>query len=332
MGVAAGDAIGEIAQHHDWSTIDWGALESHSGALPYTDDTAMCIGVMESIIDRGRIEVEPLGARFHQNWAMEPDRGYGDGPPTVFFARETRGVTYRKASMPVNKALHGGAGSAGDGAAIRAQPIGLFMRHRFSLSAIARAARRSALVTHRNPIALDGAVAVALSVRFSVLTASHSEVDRQAYLNAVMRHFKTKEMRRGLYQAADYASSDIAPAAVALRLGNVSRSTASAQAMVPFAVYCFLREASTFVRCLEVACCSGGDADTIGAIACSICGARVGLTGIPKWLRTRLENFDYLLALVQGCRARLTGRSEFNSFAAWRRDIALRDDEGLEEL
>ena len=226
LGVAVGDAIGEIAQHQNWSTIDWDALKSRPGVLTYTDDTAMCIGVMESMIDRGRIDVESLGARFHQNWAMEPGRGYGDGPPTIFSVRESRSVTYRRATALVNKVLHGGAGSYGDGAAMHVQPIGLFMRHRFSPSDFARAARRSALVTHRNPIAVDGAVVVALSVRFAAMTSTPPVVDRDPLVASVMKEIKTQDMRRGLLHAVEYASSDLRPDAIASVVsGEVSDTT-----------------------------------------------------------------------------------------------------------
>jgi poly(ADP-ribose) glycohydrolase ARH3 len=119
---ALGDAIGELA----FSYPEAGRLRAAIAAAPvlrYTDDTAMAMGLAESLADRGDLDPHHLGRTFHRHFNREPWRGYASGPPTIFQLVEKSGLTYQEAA----RSLFGGQGSQGNGAAMRVAPLGLFL-------------------------------------------------------------------------------------------------------------------------------------------------------------------------------------------------------------
>jgi ADP-ribosylglycohydrolase len=61
---------------------------------------------------------------------------------------------------------------------------------------------------------------------------------------------------------------------------------------VPFALYAFLCHPESFEDCLFCAILNGGDRDTLGAMACAVSGAYLGIDAIPTAWRARLEGGD----------------------------------------
>ena len=83
LGTALGDAIGELA----FSVPGEAELRSkitEAGRLIYTDDTAMAIGLAESLLEVGQLDPQKLGDTWRANYQQEPWRGYAIGPPTIF--------------------------------------------------------------------------------------------------------------------------------------------------------------------------------------------------------------------------------------------------------
>ena len=56
------------------------------------------------------------------------------------------------------------------------------------------------------------------------------------------------------------------------------------------ALYAFLRHPQSFQDCLFCAILNGGDRDTLGAMACAVSGAYLGIDAIPQDRRSKLEN------------------------------------------
>ena len=80
LGSALGDAIGELA----FRFPEEGRLRAAISAAPvlrYTDDTAMAIGLAESLAEKGGLDPQHLGQTFHRHFTREPWRGYASGPP-----------------------------------------------------------------------------------------------------------------------------------------------------------------------------------------------------------------------------------------------------------
>jgi poly(ADP-ribose) glycohydrolase ARH3 len=156
VGSAVGDAIGELAFHFA-SKERLGMKLERLNELIYTDDTAMTIGLGESLIKKGYLDTQDMGERFKHNFKNEPWRGYASGPPTIFSMVERTGVTYAEAA----KSLFGGKGSFGNGAAMRAAPVGLLY---FDSPNLYQEASLSASVTHAHPVGIDGAAVQAKAV------------------------------------------------------------------------------------------------------------------------------------------------------------------------
>ena len=108
LGSALGDAIGELAFHNTNIERLSYKLELVK-ELIYTDDTAMAIGIAESLLEKGHLDPEHLGKTFQKNFQREPWRGYASGPPTIFASVAQTGTTYVEAA----KSLFGGRGSFG---------------------------------------------------------------------------------------------------------------------------------------------------------------------------------------------------------------------------
>jgi poly(ADP-ribose) glycohydrolase ARH3 len=80
------------------------------------------------------------------------------------------------------------------------------------------------------------------------------------------------------------------PSFAAEQLGR----TVAVHESLPFALYSFLRHPKSFEDCLFCATLNGGDRDTLGAMACAISGAYLGIESIPQSWRQKLENRSYI--------------------------------------
>jgi poly(ADP-ribose) glycohydrolase ARH3 len=156
LGSAIGDAIGELAFIYSEKEILLTQLE-RTTELCYTDDTAMAIGLAESLLKEGDVDQHQLGETFRENYVREPWRGYASGPPTIFSQVQELGIAYKEAAQKI----FGGRGSFGNGAAMRVVPVGLFFHQAPNLYEQATA---SAEVTHTHPVGMDGAAVQARAV------------------------------------------------------------------------------------------------------------------------------------------------------------------------
>ena len=151
-GVAIGDALGapNEGKRPWWIKEPVTGLSPHHGrpAGTVTDDTELTLALAESLLERGGLDPEDLTRRFVERGA----RMVGGGRATKeALARLAKGVPWWQAGTP----------SAGNGAAMRVSPAGLFFED-------ANEARRVAfvqgLLTHRDRSALAGARLNALLV------------------------------------------------------------------------------------------------------------------------------------------------------------------------
>jgi len=278
VGSALGDAIGELA----FRGLDEAALRSgiaRSDVLRYTDDTAMAIGLAESITQVGRLDPQHLGDTFRRNFNREPWRGYAAGPPTIFHLLDRQGMSYSEAA----RSLFGGQGSFGNGAAMRITPVGLFFHDAPDLYEQARA---SATVTHAHPIGVDGAAVLAMAIAQAVTLDPRQPFPLESFSQSLVDCARTPEIRDKMILVRTLMADGVPPAEAARQLGQ---SVAVHESM-PFAVYAFLRHPGSFEACLFCAILHGGDRDTLGAMACAISGAYLGIEAIPQAWREKSEN------------------------------------------
>ncbi len=278
IGSALGDAIGELAFRHPEKARVL-ELVGRQEELSYTDDTAMAIGLAESILEIGSIDQQHLGDTFSRNYQREPWRGYGPGPPIIFSMVHSSGISYIEAAQ----SLFGGGGSLGNGAAMRIVPVGLFFHNTENLYDKACV---SAEVTHTHPVGKDGAAVQALSVAQAVRLQPQNAFPLEIFVRGLRDLARTPEIRGKMELIQELIAEDASPDIAADRLG---RTVAVDQSM-PFAIFCFLRNPKSFEDCLFCAILNEGDRDTLGAMACAISGAYLGIDAIPKSWREKLEN------------------------------------------
>ena len=161
-------------------------------------------------------------------------------------------------------AAFGGQGSMGNGAAVRAAPIGGFYDPD-NLSTIADEARHSARPTHTHPEAAEGAAAVAVAV-------AARRAGRPLF-SSVLRKLRPSLVRDRIGCARDLGGSSPTEAARVLGCGQET----TAQDTVPFALW-MAASGRPPAEALCEAARVGGGTDTV----CAIVGAIVGAP--PQWV------------------------------------------------
>ncbi len=255
-GLSVGDAYGQAG--------------GRDAPWPTTDDTEMASAVVEVLDECGRILPDRLAAAFLRRWRLDPHRGYAAGARELL-ERLDAGEGWEAAAA----GLFGGRGSFGNGAAMRAAPVGAFFAE--DPARVADEALLSAMPTHAHPEGRSGAVAVAL--------AAAAVWRGEPIFEAVLAGTPEGVVSRNVESAA--ALGPGAPVEVAaLRLGAGAR--VSAQDTVGFALWCAARHLHDYGAAVRAAVSSGGDADTIAAIVGGIVALAVGLEGIPPiWREAR---------------------------------------------
>jgi len=282
IGSALGDAIGELAfqyRNKDDLCIQIDRLKE----LRYTDDTAMSIGLAESLIKKGYLDQHDLGETFRCNYEREPWRGYASGPPTIFTIVKQSGSSYAEAA----RSLFGGTGSLGNGAAMRIVPVGLFFHDSPELY---EKASMSAAVTHAHPVGKDGAAVQARAVSCAVNLDPKEAFPYTAFMDILINFSRTLQIEEKILRVQKLINAQRSPSFAAKQLGQ----TVAVHESMPFALFSFLRHPTSFEDCLFCATLHGGDRDTLGAMACAISGAYLGIESIPQSWREKLENRSYI--------------------------------------
>ena len=288
LGVAVGDALG--AHFEGVRSVDpdeVARLAGDPGPLRYTDDTHMTLGLARSLLEKKGFDAAHTADLFARNFEQEPWRGYGPGPPRVFRLVRT-GVPWEQAA----RSLFGGAGSYGNGAAMRVAPVALFAFR--DPERVAWLAQQSAIITHAHEWGVDGAVLQASAVALLLQAEPGQPLNRSALLQELARRVRTKLFREILEFLASLPA-DLPPPQAAVRLGNGIEAFRS----VPTALYAFLRHPHSFAGAVLYAIRAGGDADTIASMAGALAGAYLGEEAVPARWRERVEDASELRRLAR---------------------------------
>ncbi len=291
LGSALGDAIGEMAFRVPEEERLRDFLQEQI-LLRYTDDTAMAIGLAESLLAKAGVDQEHLGRTFHRHYLAEPWRGYASGPPSVFYLVENYGMSYAEAA----RSLFGGQGSLGNGAAMRVAPLGLFLGMAPNLY---DQAAQSAAVTHAHPLAQDGAAVQALAVALAVDLSPAAPLNRESFLERLLSFSRTADLQKKLQLVGALLAEGVSDERAAEALGR----SVKMQESLPFALFSFLAHPNSYVDCLFAAILQGGDRDTLGAMAGAVSGAYLGVSAIPVAWQEKLENRELLAGLAQALAA-----------------------------
>ncbi|MEM9702227.1 MAG: ADP-ribosylglycohydrolase family protein [Planctomycetota bacterium] len=241
--------------------------------LRYTDDTQMTVGVIETLIAHGRIDVLHLAGRFAANY--HPDRGYGQGARRIINA-----IGAGEDWETLAETLFNGEGSLGNGAAMRSAPIGLFFSE--SLETVAEQADLSAAPTHRHPIGIDGARLMAVAAALAARSAGRP-FDRKSFLETLGRFTATEEFQWQIGHALR-----LKPFRSLVSFGN----SLEAHRSVMTAILCFADSPDSYEEAVTRAIAQGNDVDTLACMTGALSGARLGRDAVPQRLIDRLEDTE----------------------------------------
>jgi poly(ADP-ribose) glycohydrolase ARH3 len=287
LGSALGDAIGELA-FQCLGEADLRSKITYAKVLLYTDDTAMAIGLAESVLEVGHLDPQHLGDTFRANYMREPWRGYAIGPPTIFAIVAKGEMTYAEAA----RRLFGDQGSFGNGAAMRIAPLALFFHDAPDLYQQVRA---SAVVTHAHPIGIDGSAVLAKAIAQALTLSPQDLFPFEPFCQNLIDFARTAEIRDKMELVKTLIIDRALPSDAAQHLGQ----GVAVHESMPFALYAFLRHPQSFEACLFCAVLNGGDRDTLGAMAGAVSGAYLGVDAIPPSWREKLENRQYMQQLAR---------------------------------
>jgi ADP-ribosyl-[dinitrogen reductase] hydrolase len=313
LGTALGDALGlpmemlsarVIARR--FRTLDRFYLLGRMGFV--SDDTEQSALVAQSIARHPRDRDAAVRAfrRSLLGWFLRLPWGIGLG-------------TLRACARIALGLRRSGVRTAGNGAAMRAAVVGVFLHD----DAAARRAMGDALaeVTHTDPRAVQGARFVA------ELTAAAVAGDDRAAIVAAARASVTEATLGAAIDRAVTLALDAAPADAAAReLGT----TGFVVHTVPFAAYVFLRWGDEPMTAIAAVIRAGGDTDSIGAIVGACCGALGGEAALPAGLLARIQDGPFgpthlraLAADLAGAREGRAATAEYSALYALLRNLAL---------
>ena len=286
LGLMCGDALGapveglfhaDLAARVGWISEMRGGGGFAAGST--TDDSQLMTGILEALEADDGLPAGLLAGRFADNF--EPHRGYGSSTLAALRALRAGRSGPEALSRP----------SYGNGGAMGIAPLGVYFHHDLPL-ALERA-ESACRTTHHHPEALAGAVAVAACA--AILTRRGLDGVRPE-MAAVLEELqglpplKDSPMAKPLARlASEGGLPQIPPPRRAAWLAKTYGTTLRAVESVPVSLGAAL-SAATFREAVEVAVNAGGDADTQGAMAGGLAGARFGAKAIPADWLAALEN------------------------------------------
>lgn len=260
----------------------------------YTDDTQMTLALAASIAEEGRVHGPAVAVRFAALWKDGIILEAGETTSEAI-GRILRGSPWMAAGAEV--------GLAGNGAAMRASPIGLWNCD--DLSKIVRDAEVQGVITHKDPRSLAGAAAFAAAVALALDEAEPNPkrfcrvVADQAYPFEPEFASMLAELHRLLGWELRSAVSAIA------RMGLLPDEAPDWPGISPFviptvgmALFAFLREPNDFRAAMQIALRAGGDVDTTGAMVGALSGAHLGVMGIPARLRKGVLHAEVIVEIA----------------------------------
>lgn len=282
LGQAIGDALGMPFEklgdevHEDlarWDGLFWPGTFHDLPPGHYTDDTEMAECLALSITQCASYNARDAAGKYLY-WIRDTPHGAGDTTKKAL-RRFGEHADTRTCGVGFDDPK-----KVGSGPAMRAAPIGAYFRNRYQ---IWKVCEEDAQITHVHREAVASSYAVALAVRLAIEGfppvdlldeviehIAEATYEKDEPITLVQEHLRTVLL--SLQERVAVSPLLVGPNIG--RRGNASQITATA-------LHCALFY-DNFRDGVVAAVKLGGDADTRGAIAGAILGARFGLEGIPE--------------------------------------------------
>ena len=304
LGCALGDAVGAWAEGKDPAEArdyakhfvrecDFSKVGVHHRGMrmgQYTDDTQLARELTLSLIDEGDFDPEDFADRIARIFAQDQIVGYGRATQEAA-VRLLDGVPWEEAGTPPPR--------AGNGAAMRAGPVGMLYSH--DTAGLLKAAEDQARITHQADMSVAASVAIAMATAMCLNASKETSGPQELGWWAWLARFvcrSNKELgedidilaqrvfegrRKSGWKAGEGDEYDAALEWVLEgddeRWGGVSPW---ARSSVLWSLYCLMAHPSDLWKAIELAITPGGDTDTTAAMAGTLVGAHIGIDKFPK--------------------------------------------------
>jgi len=305
LGCAIGDCVGAWAEARpshearkfaetNLRDCDFSETGKHHHGMTfgqYTDDTQLTRELMLSLIDEGDWNPEDFADRIARIFAREGVVGYG-GATMQAAVKLIDGGSWKESGTPPPR--------AGNGAAMRASPMGLLFWN--DVDGLVVSTMEQAVITHKAPMSVAAAVAVAAATAMCLnASKSTSGPHEPGWWQWLARFVERcdKDYAEDIRTLTDMvfngrkgedrcAPGDAAErrtvAKWVLKDDDPRWSGVSpwARTSVLWSLYCLMAYPKDFWQAIELAVWVGGDSDTIAAMAGAMVGAHVGIDKFPE--------------------------------------------------
>lgn len=276
LGTAVGDSLGlpfEGLSPRRASRMFSGVLSHHllPGRGMVSDDTEhACFTARALLLARGDVDVFGRRLAASLRWWLA-------GLPAGIGLATLKALLKSSVGFPPERS---GVFSAGNGPAMRSAIIGVALGG--SPGPMAAFVRRSTRMTHTDPKAYHGALAVAVAADCAAKGESAQYLDR---IEALLANEAADEFLALVRRAFDSAARQESVGNFAIAIGSRGGISGYMLHTVPCVLQVWFRYGNDIAGGLKAIIEAGGDTDTAGAIYGGIAGAGCGKAGIPApWL------------------------------------------------
>ena len=243
----------------------------------YTDDTQQTLVVVESILACGKVDPADVARRYLEMWRAGELYAYG-GAFRETMERMDAGASWEEAAS---------VDQPSNGTVMKIGPVGLWDWQRGE--AIRDDAVALSRVTHRDPRAVAGAVAVAHAVGYVL---AHRPLDAAELIEVAAElarpiHAVTGEMLGGLRKLLEMSGEAACRTMLEVPecpIGSGQGIPGEAPVTALVALEAFLRTPDDYEATVRRALQMGGDVDTFAAVAGTLSGAYNGAEALPGHL------------------------------------------------
>lgn len=285
LGLSIGDAFGD-SFFGDLDTVNNyidNRIVPPNTKWEYTDDTVMAIAVLNNLVANGKIDQDMLAKQFASNYRKDINRGYGGTAHKIL-----REIGEGQPWQEVSASVFDGQGSMGNGAAMRAAPLGAYFYDDRNL--LKSEVAKSAEVTHYNLEARVGATAIAYAASLALnLRLTNTQLSAEVFIKEVYDQLEDSDTKAKVGKAMHIPRTYRIDTVVSI-LGNGIKLTS--QDTVPIAIWCAANHLDNFEDALWRAVSALGDRDTICAMVGSIVILNAPDKTVPQeWLNS-VESTD----------------------------------------